>query len=166
MPTVTKLRIEDVRSLEESIKSIVEAEVRKKGYDAVIVRDILPTDDLGVGTNNAWVFSFTAAGWATLINKTLPEDTAIAFYGVRVLDTTTDLNVLRFKLGAAKVKTEFQIQKALTEEDRTAYFEEVVLYKPTEVLIVEGQAGSAGDKRVMLLGFIAEPKGKRVIGSE
>jgi len=165
MPTVTKLKTEDVRSLEESIKSIVEAEVRKKGYDAVVVRDILPTDDLGVGSYNAWVFSFSAAGWATLINKTLPEDTAIAFYGVRFLDNA-DLNVLRFKLGAAKVKTEFHIQKALTEEDKTAYFEEIVLYKPTEVLIVEGQAGSNGDKKVMLLGFIAEPKGKRIIGSE
>jgi len=166
MPTISKVRIEDVRSLEESIKSIVESEVRKKGYDAVIVRDILPTDDLNVGTNNAWVFSFAAAGWQTLINKTLPEDTAIAFYGVRVLDPNVDLNVVRFKLGAAKVKTEFQIQKALNEEDRTAYFEEVVLYKPTEVMIVEGQASSNGDKKVILLGFIAEPKGKRIIGSE
>jgi len=166
MPTITKVKTEDVRSLEESIKAIVEAEVRKKGYDAVIVRDILPTDDLGVGSQNDWKFSFTAAGWATLINKTLPEDTAIAFYGVRVLDPNADLNVLRFKLGAAKVKTEFQVQKALTEQDRTAYFEEVVLYKPTEVMIIEGQAGSAGDKKVILLGFIAEPKGKRVIGSE
>ena len=166
MASVTKLKPEEVRALEEQLKSIVAAAVRSKGYADVVVRDILPTDDLGVSSNNEWKLTLAAAGLnSAVISKTLGDDTAIVFYGVRNLDNN-DVTQVRFRLGEAKIKAVFQIEKALTEDDATVYFEEPVIFKPNEVLNVDIEAPTSGDKKLVLLGFIAEPKGKTMIGAE
>jgi len=166
MASVTKLKPEEVRTLEEQLKSIVAAAVRAKGYADVVVRDVLPTDDLGVSTNNEWKLTLSSAGMNEgVISKTLSDDTAIVFYGVRNLDNN-DVTQIRFRLGEAKVKAVFQIEKALTEEDATVYFEEPVIFKPNEVLNVDVEAPTSGDKKLVLLGFISEPKGKTMIGAE
>jgi len=167
MASVTKLKPEEVRALEETLKSIVAAAVRAKGYADVIVRDILPEDDLGLsGTDNAWKLTLSSTGMNEgVISKTLSDDTAIVFYGVRNLDNN-DVTQVRFRLGEAKVKAVFQIEKALTEEDATVYFEEPVIFKPNEVLNVDIEAPTSGDKKLVLLGFVAEPKGKVMIGAE
>lgn len=166
MASVTKLTPEEVRTLEEQLKSIVAAAVRAKGYADVVVRDILPTDDLGVSANNEWKLTLAAAGMNEgVISKTLSDDTAVVFYGVRNLDND-DVTQVRFRLGEAKIKELFQIEKALTEDDATVYFEDPVLYKPNEVINIDVEAPTSGDKKIVLLGFIAEPKGKKVIGAE
>jgi hypothetical protein len=165
MAFITKLKPEDIKGIIEAVKSKVEAEVRRKGYTDVIVRDIFPYDDLKVGTTGqTWQFSLVPGENKDVINITLPDDTAIAFYGVRQLEAT-DIGLIRFRLGVAKVKAEFQIEPSLTEEDKTGYFEEGIIYKPTEVMRVDMAAVTTGTKRLQLLGFLAEPKGKRIIGA-
>jgi hypothetical protein len=164
MPFTTKYTIEQIQGVRNALKKRLEDEVKARGIAEVVVRDILPTDDLGVGTNNAWVISIPTGSNNVTITKELPDDMAFGFYGVRFLDPAADVTTIRFKLGQAKIKAVFQVQSALTEEDRTGYFEEVILYKPKDSMVIDVFAGSSGDKKVQLLGFVAERKGRTVVG--
>jgi hypothetical protein len=164
MPFATKYTVEQIQGVRGALKKRLEDEVRARGIAEVVVRDILPTDDLGVGTNNAWVISIPTGSNSVTITKELPDDMAFGFYGVRFLDPAADVTSIRFKLGQAKIKAVFQVQSALTEEDKTGYFEEVILYKPKDSMVIDVFAGSSGDKRVQLLGFVAERKGRTIVG--
>ena len=164
MPFTTKYTVDQIQGVRNALKRRLEDEVRARGIAEVVVRDILPTDDLGVGTNNAWVISIPSGANSVTITKELPDDMAFGFYGVRFLDPAADVTAIRFKLGQAKIKAIFQVQSALTEEDRTGYFEEVILYKPKDSMVIDVFAGSSGDKRVQLLGFVAERKGRTIVG--
>jgi hypothetical protein len=164
MPFTTKYTIEQIQGVREALKRRLEAEVKARGIAEVVVRDVLPSDDLGLGTNNAWVIAIPTGSNSVTITKELPDDMAFGFYGVRFLDPAADVTHVRFKLGQAKIKAVFQVQAALTEQDRTGYFEEVILYKPKDSMVIDVFAESSGNKRVQLLGFVAERKGRTVVG--
>jgi hypothetical protein len=164
MPFATKYTVEQIQGVRAALKKRLEDEVKARGIAEVVVRDILPTDDLGIGANNAWVISIPSGANSVTISKELPDDMAFGFYGVKFLDHTADVTTIRFKLGQAKIKAIFQVQSALTEEDRTGYFEEVILYRPKDSMVIDVFAGSSGDKKVQLLGFVAERKGRTIVG--
>jgi len=164
MPFTTKYTLEQIQGIRDALKRRLEAEVRARGIAEVVVRDILPTDDLGVGSNNAWVISIPAGANSVTISKDLPDDMAFGFYGVKFLDPAADVTYIRFRLGQAKIKAVFQVQSALTEQDRAGYFEEVILYRPKDSMVIDVYAGSSGAKKGELLGFIAERKGRTIVG--
>ena len=164
MPFTTKYTVEQVQAVRDALKKRLEAEVKARGIPEVVVRDILPTDDLGVGANNAWVITIPTGATSVTISKDLPDDMAFGFYGVRFLDPAADVTTVKFRLGQAKIKAIFQVQSAVTEEDKTGYFEEVILYRPKDSMVIDVTAGSSGDKKVQLLGFVAERKGRTVVG--
>jgi len=167
MPASVYLSNEKIDAIRNQLKQLVASAVRQKGYVEVLVRDILPTSDLGVGTNEEWKFTGLVAGNnANAVSKTLPDDTAIAFYGVRFLSPTPKITAIRFKEGDAKIKMVFQLQAGYTEEEKEVIFEEPIFYEPTSSIKIDVISASAGDDSVMLLGVLAERKGKTAIGTK
>jgi hypothetical protein len=162
MPVTIHLRKEDLQGIKANLESKVRAEVQAKGYKDVEIRDILPKTDLGLA-NEAWVVSIPTGSNNVTISKTLPNDTAIVFYGV-ALPNKDDVTVIRFRLGDAKIKEVYQVEIARALEEPVVYFEEGVMYKPNEVMNIDVFAKSSGDKQVILIGVVAEPRGKTIVG--
>jgi len=163
MPVTIHLRKEDLQGIVATLESKVKAEVQAKGYKDVEVRDILPKTDLGL-PSEAWVVSIPSGATSVTVSKTLPNDTAIVFYGVS-LPTKDDVTVIRFRLGDAKIKEVYQVEIARALQDPIVYFEEGVMYKPNEVMNIDVFAKTSGDKQVILLGRVAEPRGKTIVGT-
>jgi len=163
MPTTIHLRPEDLQGIKATLESKVKAEVQAKGYKDVEVRDILPKTDLGLASDE-WVVSIPSGATSVTVSKTLPNDTAIVFYGV-ALPTKDDVTVIRFRLGDAKIKEIYQVEIARALQNPIVYFEEGILYKPNEVMNIDVFAKTAGDKQVILLGVVAEPRGKTIVGT-
>jgi hypothetical protein len=162
MPVTIHLRKEDLQGIKANLESKVRAEVQAKGYKDVELRDILPKTDLGLA-NEAWVVSIPTGANSVTISKTLPNDTAIVFYGVS-LPNKDDVTVIRFRLGDAKIKEVYEVEIARALQEPVVYFEEGVMYKPNEVMNIDVFAKSSGDKQVILIGVVAEPRGKTIVG--
>jgi len=162
MPVTIHLRDEDLQRIRNMISSKVRSEVEAKGYKDVELRDILPKTDLGLASE-AWVVSIPTGANNVTVSKTLPNDTAIAFYGVS-LPNKDDVTVIRFRLGDAKIKEVYQVEIARALQEPVVYFEEGVIYRPNEVMNIDVYAKTSGDKQVILLGVLAEPRGKTIVG--
>jgi hypothetical protein len=156
--TRTQIRLLALKALQSAI---VENGDSPDRFD---VRAIRPTDDLGVGSLNQWVFSFSAASANTSDFKSLfdvnpvPIDKYFVIYGMRILSTGVisevrirDASAVHLLVSVDELQTEFR--------DTTGYFTRFSVAKPQSRWIAEAIVTSAAtNARIIFLGFVARRK--------
>lgn len=151
----------------------------------LVVRDILPADDLNSGANNAWNDTSEAntteewqQDWATgtgtstdayneaytIDSSSNAEDKIIGFMGLSVLHPNNETHQVRFQMGQSGnqgVKREFNIESLETDRESRAMFLTDVIYDAKEHGTVDfyNEANNDGD-RVILHGYVAEAVGE------
>lgn len=164
----TYLTIEEKKKIEDDvIARLIQEAVSQKVVtkeDDLVIRDIMPNTDLGL-TNEYWaeVLATPNAWNAAIINVTLPKDKIIAFYGVKNKAAVMLSSMVRFNLAQAKVKDIWEVEDIQTELNAEALAETPVLYNNSEVIRIDMYCmGLAGTDELMLIGKVAEPKGKLI----
>jgi len=144
-------------------KAIIEKGEKVENY---VFRDLLPTTDLNVGTNEEWKFSVTA-GENTIINITLPDEKHIVFYGLAYIDTTPRITKLEFYKGTAEAIAVFQLEPMLVQDEPVVYFRMPIIYKSGDNIVVRATATERDDaEKLVILGLVAEKKGKIIAGKK
>jgi hypothetical protein len=156
--TRTQIRLHALKALHNAI---VENGDSPDRFD---VRAIRPTDDLGVGSLNQWVFNLSSASANTSDFKTLfdvnpvPIDRYFVIYGMRILSTGVisevrirDASAVHLLASVDELQTEFR--------DTTGYFTRFSVAKPQSRWIAEAIVTSAAtNARIIFLGFVARRK--------
>jgi len=164
----SEISYEDLGRLKTDAWNLLGASIASKGESPnnYIIRDILPNTDLGIttATNDNWVFNLTA-GDNEVVSKKLEDDTHIVFVGVAYPDTSKVVSKITFSRGKAEVLAIYQIQKLYAERDPVGYFKQPVAYSGGDTVTITLTA-TADDtaEQLVLLGYLAEPKGKHISG--
>ncbi len=167
MPITAKLTAQQIRAIEEEVKRrLVEKAVAQKiggvvSAKDVVVRDILPSTDLGF-TNEVWEETIsTANSWTTLVNTTVSSDKCYMFFGVKNVNASPKIVALKFSKGAV-VKDIWHFQDMLTEPTVEAISDILIFYGKEEPMKIEYYAQATGTDNLIIRGFVAEPRGKRI----
>lgn len=156
------LRDEDVKKYREAAVNLLKAMIASVGKnpDEYIFRDILPSTDLGLASDD-WSISYAAANTEeTKINKTLEENKFIAFYGYTNLSANPKTVWVKFYKGSEPIDV-FHVQKLYSKDDPTGLFPPIG-YKEGDVTKVSFYGNAAGTDRPVLLGVVAERRGVTV----
>jgi len=162
--TLAVLGREEVRALEEDVKEkLLEIAVSRTGVprERWVIRDLLPTD-LGLSADT-WSFDYaTANAYNQIIDTKLGDRTFIIIFGVAINDPAPKATVIKFQR-AAQVKDVISIEDLHVVEEPIAYFEEPIVYEENEDvdIYVYATETKTGEK-LILLGYIAEEKGKTI----
>ncbi len=164
----SEISYEDLGRLKTDAWNLLGASISSKGENPgnYIIRDILPQTDLGItsAANDSWVFSLTA-GDNQVVSKKLDDDTHVVFIGVAYPDQSKVVSKITFARGSAEVLAIYQIQKLYAEREPVGYFKQPVAYSGGDTVTVRFTA-TADDstEQLILLGYVAEPKGKHISG--
>jgi hypothetical protein len=171
MALTTYLTKEEVLRVEEALKAeLTRVAIAKKvvtNAKDLAIRDILPKTDLGY-SNEVWATStLPQYAYSTVASLRVPDTKVIGFLGVQDLAGgigTGVTSVIRFTLGPGKSKVVdvWNIQKIESEEELEGFSDKVIVYAPGEYLGVDFYNVDTGVSKVVLLGFVAEPKGELV----
>lgn len=171
MAITTYLTKEEVLRAEEALKAeLTRVALAKKVVTSakdLAIRDILPKTDLGY-SNEVWATStLPRYAYSTTASFRVPDTKVIGFLGVEDLAGgigTGVTSVIRFSLGPGKAKVidVWNIQKIESEKELQGYSDNVIIYGPGEYMGVEFYNVDTGVSKVVLLGFVAEPKGELV----
>ena len=162
--TLGVLGKEEVKAIEQDVKEyLLRVAVERTGVprEKWVIRDLLPTD-LGLSTNE-WSFDYsTANDYNQVIDTTLGDRVFIAIFGVAVRDPSPVATVIKFQK-AAQVKDIISLEDLYVYEEPVAYFEEPIVYEENDDVDIYIYATSTktGEK-LILLGYIAELKGKTI----
>lgn len=166
MPGSTALTETEVRRMEiritEYLKNLAVRKGIVKDINDALVRDLMPSLDLGASTENWSQTLATANAFNTVYSLRLPDKKAIVIYGVRIITATPRTTAIRFALGpdAAKVKDVISIEPAYTSQEREIIFETPILYEDSQYVHISFFARSTGTDRIVLLGKVVEPSGE------
>lgn len=172
-------------SLAEQVGEIALASssIEVESAENLVVRDILPAQDLNSGEDNGWSDDTEdnpseewRQDWGTdgtadeynhaysIDSGGLNEDKAIGFMGLTVLHSDNTTRQLRFEAGQGGnqgVKREFNIESLETAEESRAMFLQPVLYDAKEHGLVDFYQSEVSDgDRVILHGYVAEAVGE------
>jgi len=170
MTGIYRLTPQEIRSLERA----VEAELLRLGVEEglgkpeeLIVRDLLPKTDLGF-TNEEWVESVSAYGWARCISSIENDkEQLVAIYGVANLNPNPLTLAVKFTLGPgdAKVKDIWQIEQIYTNSERPeGYAKDYIIYHAPDTWSVFQYGKEAGTDRLVYYAKIVEKKGRTIMG--
>jgi hypothetical protein len=143
-----------IESLKQKLISIAISRKIAASPDELIVRDLLPQEDLGCPGE-----TFTSAP----IAKRVESNKIIGFYGVASPEgAPSDLSAVRFRTGpeGTKVINIYQFQQMFGNAfDFMGYFDEDIIYKNDDYMAIDFYASTS---RIVLLGLVVEPKGETV----
>jgi hypothetical protein len=145
----------------------------------LVVRDILPSQDLNSGSVNGWSGTqewqqgFATNGSPDAYNEAYTldssenlEDKIVGFYGISFLHADIQTHQIRFKggkNGTQGVRREFNVESAETDEEGRALFLTDSIFGATEDGTIEQYVESANDGgRVVYHGYVAEPVGETI----
>ena len=157
----------EIKELRRKALDALLAAVQADGNDPAgfIVRDILPHTDLGIGTVDEWVHTFSSANTEEnfVDSKELGDKQYVVFYGVGIFSASPKTIVVRFKVGsagAAGVKAVYNIEQLYVYPEIIGYFKEPIVYKASDVVTITLEGRETGTEEIVLFGFWAEPSGK------
>lgn len=175
---LSDLSLEDRRAMREDadlniLGAALDLKFKSSGQDLVI-RDILPTTDLVVGSGliatpatpaaEDWILPAagvvgTESQWFSAL---LGVDRAMGFYGISVEATPTPISRLRLTLGAnsTTVRGVFQLDQLNSRLETIGYFSETVVFVRNDTIramVMPRIAYAALSQRVALMGRIVEP---------
>jgi len=146
--------------------------------DQLVIRDVLPNNDLGVGIGGPVVGAGTAEDWLDQIagvagvehqyfSSLLAIDRVIGFYGISLESAPPSISRIRLTLGPAspQVRGSFQLEKLYTRLETVAFFSEVVIYIRNDTIrcmVMPRLAYAALTERIALLGRVIETIGQVV----
>ena len=155
-----ELTIDDLKRYRDSALSLLEDMIRAVGKNPqdFVFRDILPKTDLGL-TNEEWKITYSAAYTEeTKVNKTLPENKFIVFYGYTNLASNPLTLYIRFYSGSIPVEI-IQVEHVYTYLEPTGYFKPIG-FREGETLKIAFYGKAAGDDYPVLRGVVAELSGE------
>ena len=163
----SELELADIISIKQQvIDALMSIATRMTGLtpEQLVVRNILPSTDLGL-TNEYWETpSLTANDWTNYFTKQLDEQQFVVFYGVANLSPDPKVTALRFKVGSGagtKTLDVVQLEELYTNTDRTdGFFKRPIIYKERQYSNVDVYAKVTGTEPLMLRGFVIEPAGR------
>lgn len=144
--------------------------VRHIGADEkeIVVRDILPQIDLGIGNDEWLTGAYVAyAAAAAYVNVALPADTMLVIYGVFCESAVLSFSVVYFRAGpgGATTRAMCQLESLYTKLESDGYLGKGVLWDPLETVWIGLYARLAVvTERLGFRGAIAEPVGTTVSG--
>ena len=142
------------------------SKLTKLAPSELVVRDILPSTDLGL-TNEVWEASITAANdWNNWIDVTLEDFRTVAIVGIVVLSPDPITTAIRFGIGAGptKVIDVIQYESILnTQEAVVGYLDKPIVYRPESYMNVDLYGKSTGTEQIVLKGVTIEPSGKVMV---
>lgn len=160
-------------------RAIDSKSIEVNSRDNLVVRQLLPAQDLESGTDNNWGGSnenwiqdwSSGSGSANSYGESYEidssnnaEDKVVGFYGITSLSAALDTEQLKFGMGTdgnQGVKREFNIEAMETDEESRALFTTPVVYGANEDGNIEHYLDAANDgKRVVFHGWVAEPVGE------
>jgi len=156
-------RPEDVKSIVEYVDSLlIEQATKETGLteDQLVTRDLDPSLDMGFSTPE-WKLTVSAAGEATYVNITVPDQKFIGIYGVGLLGTVP-VTMVEFKSGASVIDRWYIEDAQLNKEHPVKISRVPVIVGQNRPLTITIYATDAGDVKLVLLGRVAEPKGKTI----
>jgi len=160
-----ELTTEDIKKLRQMALSMLEASIRAQGDDPAnyIIRDILPSTDLGF-TNEEWKITYSAAYTEeTHVNTQLGARTHVVFYGYANNSPDPKTLYIVFRTPGA-VKDKVQVEKVYPLMEPVGYFKEPIKFGSKETMQIVFYGKATGDDYPVLLGLIAEPKGQQIAG--
>lgn len=146
--------------------------------DELVVRGILPAEDLDSGDENGWADGgewrqdWTSGGATAgqynqaykIDSNGRAEEKVVGFYGVSSMSTTVDARQLRFGSGTSGVQGvlhDANIEPMANDEESRALLMNDVVYGPEQKGNVAVYLDAVNDgKRLALHGFVAEPEGR------
>lgn len=146
--------------------------------EQMVIRDVLPNTDLGVGLGGPAAGAGTAEDWLIqgagvlgtelqYFSSLLAIDRVIGFYGVSLESAPPSISRIRLTLGPAspQVRGVFQLEKLYSRLETVALFSEVVVYIRNDTIrcmVMPRLAFAALTERVALLGRVIETIGQVV----
>jgi len=134
--------------------------------ESLVIRDVLPAGDLGLG-NNWWLSAALVANTEmTFINVALGNRRHLAFYGVSTEAAAPAISMAYFRIGATGSSTFLlaNLEGLYAEQEPVGYFSEPVIYVPNETVFIRllPRVTNAAGERIKLHALLAEPKGEAV----
>ena len=177
----TERWMERARNLARSVGNLaIESKsIEVSTPEDLVVRDVLPYQDLDSGSANAWsgtqqwLQDLATNGSADDYNETYTldssgnlEDKVVGFYGISFLHSDIQTHQVRFKggkNGTQGVRREFNVEAAETDEEGRALFLTDAIFGAKEDGTIEQYVGSNTDgNRVVYHGYVAEPVGETI----
>ena len=159
---IDELTVEDLKRYRDAALAELERLIRSVGKNPsdFIFRDILPAKDLGFSTDE-WKITYSSANtWQKLVDKTLPENKFIVFFGYTNKSANPKTVAVKFYAGAVP-KDVIQVERLYTKDDPTGYFKPFG-YKEGEEMVIEFYGNATGDDEPILFGVVAELKGTTI----
>jgi len=132
--------------------------------EQLVIRNILPSTDLGLANEYWETPALTANDWTNYFTKQLDNQQFIVFYGVANLSPDPKVTALRFKVGSGagtKTLDVVQLEELYTNTERTdGFFKRPIIYKERQYVNVDVYSKAAGTEPLMLRGFVIEPAGR------
>jgi len=159
---VTGLTVQMQQEYKQKAIELLQEAIRKKGKrpEDFVIRDILPSTDLGL-TNEEWSISYTAAYTEEQkINQTLGDDVFLVIYGYANDYPTPKTLYVKLTKGSVPIKI-IHTQAIHLQDVPMAFFEPEV-WSEGETIKVSFYGNATGTDRPILLGLVAEPKEKTI----
>ena len=179
---VGDLTLDERRALRENVDELLAAVTGSGpgGLSVVtdirnlLIRDVLPNTDFGVGIGGPAVGAGTDESWRDQIagvagtehqyfTGQLAIDRCVGFYGISVESAPASISRVRLQLGpAGVVRGVYQLEKLYTRLETAGYFSEAVIFTRNEfvrVMVMPRLAYAALTERLEIMGRTAEPIG-------
>ena len=163
----SELEVADIMAIRQKvIDSLFSVAMKMTGLsrDQLVVRNTLPSTDLGL-SNEVWVTpSLTANSWTNYITNQLDDQRFVAFYGVANLDPDPITTAVRFKLGSGtgtKTLDVVQVEDLYSDSERIdGYLKRPIIYKEKQYVNIDVYARDSGTDRLVLKSLTVEPAGR------
>jgi len=163
----SELEVADIQAIRQKvIDALFSVAMKMTGLsrDQLVVRNTLPSTDLGL-TNEVWVTpSLTANSWTNYFTNQLDDQRFVAFYGIANLSSDPIATAVRFKLGSGtgtKTLDVIQFEDLYSDSQRIdGYLKRPIIYKEKQYVNVDVYAKSSGTEPLVLKSLTVEPAGR------
>lgn len=162
-----ELDVEDIKAIKQQVIDLALQRAMKMtglAADQLVVRNILPSTDLGL-TNEVWSFSLTTANdWNNIVTKQLDDQQFLVIFGVAVLSADPITTALRFKVGSGtgtKTLDVVDLEELYASDERPeGILKRPILYKEKQYVNIDVYAKATGTENLVFKGFVIEPAGR------
>jgi len=170
---ISDLNLDDRKAIRANCDDVLkQSAVRLAIRDTLsdlIVRDILPLQDLNLAATDDWLIAGAGIAGTELqyISFAIPQDTVVAFYGLGVESATPSISRVRLTLGntSSQVRGVFQIEQLYSRLETVGYMTQVISFTRQEIcriMVMPRLAFAVNSQRLHFLGRTIEPIGRNI----